>query len=86
MLMTIIKHHAWIFILGQKCGGIPAHTHKRNKIGCMDSVDWMDWTGLDWTRLDWNGMARCNFVINFCGRDQTLTRVGATSAVWCVCV
>ena len=35
----------------------------------------MDWTGLDWTGMDWNGMAGCNFVIKFCGRDQTLTRV-----------
>ena len=33
----------------------------------------MEWTGLDWTGLDWNGMAGCNFVIKFCGRDQTLT-------------
>ena len=43
---------------------------------------WIRWTGtvewnggMDWTGLDWNGMAGCNFVIKFCGRDQTLTRV-----------
>ena len=30
---------------------------------------------VEWTGLDWNGMAGCNFVIKFCGRDQTLTRV-----------
>ena len=47
--------------------------------GCMDSVDWNGgmewWNGLDWTGMEWNGMSGCNFVIKFCGRDQTLTRV-----------
>ena len=33
------------------------------------------WNGMvEWTGLDWNGMAGCNFVINFRARDQTLTR------------
>ena len=54
------------------------------KLGCMDSVDWNGgmewWTGLDWTGLDWNGMAGCNFVIKFCGRDQTLTCIQASLA------
>ena len=44
----------------------------------MDSVDWnggMEW----WNELDWNGMAGCNFLINFCGRDQTLTCIQAAT-------
>ena len=56
----------------------------------MDSVDWnggmewwngLEWTGLDWIGLEWNGMAGCNFVIKFCGRDQTLTCIQATNAL-----
>ena len=46
----------------------------------------MEWTGLDWTGMEWNGMAGCNFVINFCGRDQTLTRVRALVPQCGVCV
>ena len=37
------------------------------------TVEWNG--GMDWTGMEWNGMAGCNFVIKFCGRDQTLTRV-----------
>ena len=38
----------------------------------------MEWNGgMDWTGLEWNGMAGCNFVIHFCGRDQTLTCIQA---------
>ena len=40
----------------------------------------VEWNGLDWTGLDWNGMAGCNFVIKFCGRDQTLTCIEASLA------
>ena len=43
----------------------------------------VEWTGLgldlDWTGLDWNGKAGCNFVINFCVRDQTWTCIQARS-------
>ena len=45
------------------------------------TVEWnggMEWTGLDWTGMEWNGMAGCNFVIKFCGRDQTLTCIQAS--------
>ena len=50
----------------------------------MDSVDWNGglerWNGMvEWTGLYWNGMAGCNFSINFCGRDQTLTCIQAAT-------
>ena len=38
------------------------------------------WNGMDWTGMDWNGMAGRNFVIKFCGRDQTLTCILASLA------
>ena len=41
----------------------------------------MEWNGgMDRTGLDWNGMTRCNFVIKFCERDQTLTCIQANLA------
>ena len=45
-------------------------------------MEWtgLDWTGMEWNGMEWNGMAGCNFVIKFCGRDQTLTCIQASLA------
>ena len=42
----------------------------------------MNWNGgMEWWNgQEWNGMAGCNSVIKFCGRDQTLTCIQASLA------